>query len=409
MVSSNIFQPVATEVPPAVFSTRPDHPVPRLGIVPQGSPIGTNKFYANFFLGNQNAASWTHPYSVAWAKGGGTSGSWGMSIQHIDENQKVFGPNESSNPAQYFINPIGIQSLVLSALELGSSTTISIDSITAFSANVNLLSGIGAKPAVTFPLVQGMSFVTGIYNGAIPVLQTGVFFRSIVKATSTLKSGVTKYTVILEDGKTWLLYAYSPVGNNLDLVVASNSLAQSSSNFNGILQIAKLPVGSPPGGAAEQLYDASCGVYPTTVTISGTVSGVRGSYTLSFQKGGRTDTTLTMFALPHHVESFGPVTRSALISVQLDTTTKGAATAVVADSWTLVESLPTSMGFAPWSLSFASRPVLSTEAISAIRSIATSEISQNMGQQTNLSSMYFSGKVSPHVRPWRTIKTYKIR
>ena len=130
-----------------------------------------------------------------------------MSIQHIDENQKVFGPNESSNPAQYFINPIGIQSLVLSALELGSSTTISIDSITAFSANVNLLSGIGAKPAVTFPLVQGMSFVTGIYNGAIPVLQTGVFFRSIVKATSTLKSGVTKYTVILEDGKTWLLYA----------------------------------------------------------------------------------------------------------------------------------------------------------------------------------------------------------
>jgi endo-1,3(4)-beta-glucanase len=41
-----------------------------------------------------------------------------MSIRHVDENQKVFGPTTSANAAQYFINPIGIQSLVLSAAEL---------------------------------------------------------------------------------------------------------------------------------------------------------------------------------------------------------------------------------------------------------------------------------------------------
>lgn len=62
-----------------------------------------------------------------------------MSIRHVDENQKVFGPTTSANAAQYFIYPIGIQSLVLSAAELGSPMTISIGSITAFSANVNLL------------------------------------------------------------------------------------------------------------------------------------------------------------------------------------------------------------------------------------------------------------------------------
>ena len=44
------------------------------------------------------------------------------------------------------------------------------------------------------------------------------------------------------------------------------------------------------------------------------------------------NTTLIMFALPHHVESFDANTKSAITTVQLNTTTKGVATAVVADS-----------------------------------------------------------------------------
>lgn len=390
MVSEDIFQPVATDAPPSVIPTRSDHPVPRLGIVPQNSPIGTNKFYANFFLGSQTAVSWTHPYSVAWSKGGGPSGSWGMAISHIDDNQRVFGPDSTENPAQYFINPIGIQSLVLSAAELGASTSISMDTITAFSTNVNLLPSPGAEPAITFPLVQGMGFITGIYNGGTPILQTGVFFLSVTKATTNPKPGVTKYTILLEDGKTWFVYAYSPDGAGLDFTVINNSLVQATSNFKGIIQIAK-----NPGGGAEAMYDALCGVYPTTATLSGSVNGATGSYTLSFAKAGMTNVTLAMFALPHHVQSFDSSTTSALTTVQLNTTTKGIATAVVADSWTLVEDLPTTMGFAPWSPSMATETVtLSSAAIAAIQDIAASEVSQNMNQQTNLDSMYFSGKVS---------------
>jgi endo-1,3(4)-beta-glucanase len=164
MASNDIFQPVATNAPPAIFKTRSDHPVPRLGIRSQNSPLGTNKFYANFFLGNKTAGTWIHPYSVSWSKGGGASGSWGISVAHIDSSQKVFGPDPSANPVQYFINPNGIQSLILSALELGATTTLSMDTLTAFSANVNLLPSADAQPAVTFPLVQGMGFVTAIYR-----------------------------------------------------------------------------------------------------------------------------------------------------------------------------------------------------------------------------------------------------
>jgi endo-1,3(4)-beta-glucanase len=393
--SENIFQnPVATDAPPSVIGSRPDHPVPRLGIQPQNSPISTNKFYANFFLGDQTAASWTHPYSVAWAKGGGSSGSWGMSIQHIDANQRVYGPDPSANPVEYFINPIGIQSIVLSATELGGSTTISMDTLTAFSINVNLLPSVGAAPAITFPLVQGMGFVTGVYNGVTPTIQSGVFFRSVTQSMTTQKPGVTKYTILLEDGKTWVLYAYSSSGQPLQFAVVNNGLVQATSNFNGIIQIAK----NPDGAEGDSLYDDYCAVYPTTVTLSGSAADAVGSYDFEFTKAGMTDTTLLMFALPHHIESFSSGTASGLTQLQLQTTTKGNATAVIADSWTLTESLPTTMGFAPWGPTLGSASVpLSAAAIAVISSIAASEVSQNMSEQTNLNSMYYSGKVFPFI------------
>ncbi|KAH6724355.1 glycoside hydrolase family 81 protein [Leptodontidium sp. MPI-SDFR-AT-0119] len=387
MTSQNIFQPVATDAPPSVIGRRTDHPVPRLGIQPQSAPIGTNKFYDNFFLGSQTAATWTHPYSIAWSRGNGAAKSWGMTITHIDNDQKAYGPDPAANPVRYFANPIGIQSLALSASELGESTTISMDSLTAFSANINLSPGAGAAPVITFPLVQGMGFVTGIYTGGTPILQSGVFFRSITRASTDPKPGVTKYTILLEDGKTWLLYAYSTDAAGLEFTVVNPGLAQATSNFNGVIQIAKNP------GDAESLFDAACGAYATTATVSGSTNGSVASYTLSFSKGGLADTTLAMFALPHHVQSFAPRTSSVMTDVQLTTTTKGIATAVAADSWTMEEILPTTMGFAPWSSQNGNeRATFSSSAAAAIQSIAASEVSQDMSAQSNLDSMYFSGK-----------------
>lgn len=36
---------------------------------------------------------------------------------------KVFGPNAGDNPVEYYVNPVGIQSIVFSAAELGPSVT----------------------------------------------------------------------------------------------------------------------------------------------------------------------------------------------------------------------------------------------------------------------------------------------
>jgi endo-1,3(4)-beta-glucanase len=79
--------PVLVEAPP--FPSRDDHPVQRNGIFTQ-SPISTNKFYANLFLGNRNQAVWLHPFSVWWSNeaSGGAQG-WGLSVAHISAEQRA--------------------------------------------------------------------------------------------------------------------------------------------------------------------------------------------------------------------------------------------------------------------------------------------------------------------------------
>ncbi|KAI0483829.1 glycoside hydrolase family 81 protein [Xylaria cf. heliscus] len=386
--SPNIFgAPIATTKPSSVFEEQKDHPVPRLGVRGPG-PYGTNKFYANFFLGNQNSPSYVHPYSLAWSKGQGSTSSWGMSISHTEANQRVYGDVQpETGAAKYFLNPIGIQSLCLSASELNTSTALTTDGLNSHSANVNLHVDAKAKPLITFPLVQGMGFVTAVYKGGTPLIETGVFFKTVTRSFKGPRPGVTKYTMYLEDGKIWHVYGYSEKGDPFDLTVTNNRLAKAKNPFNGIVQVTKDP------GNAESMIDAAVGAYPVGLELSGTASGSKGTYTFKFQKAGFADVKLLMYALPHHYESFNDATAKATSTVKLQTTTKGMAKAVVADSWTMTEpNMPVSMGFAPWDPLKGPKEKLSDAAINTITPVALKELSQNVDQQSNQDSMYFSGK-----------------
>ncbi|KAI0408289.1 glycoside hydrolase family 81 protein [Xylaria palmicola] len=388
IASPDIFgSPIATTKPSSIFEEQKDHPVPRLGIGGPG-PYGTNKFYANFFLGNQNSPAFVHPYSLAWSKGQGSTSSWGMAISHTEASQRVYGEVQpETGAAKYFLNPIGIQSLCLSAIELGSNTALTTDSLNAHSANVNLHLDSKAKPLMTFPLVQGMGFVTAVYNGGTPVIETGVFFKTVTKSTKGPHPGVTKYTVYLEDGKIWHVYGYSAKGDPFDLTVVNNRMAKAKKPFDGIVQVAKDP------GSAESIIDAASGAYPVGMVLSGTSSGSNGTYTFTFQKAGFSDAKLLMYALPHHYESFDSATAKETSTIKLQTTTKGMAKAVVADSWTMTEpNMPVSMGFAPWDPAEGPKDKLSDSAIKTITSTAVKELSQDVDQQSNQDSMYFSGK-----------------
>lgn len=391
MATGNIFVPISLDAPPDDISSRSDHPVPRLGIVNQTSAIQTNKFYANFFLGTRLQSTWTHPYAVSWAGGTGLTGSWGIAAAHVSREQQVYGPG---NPASYYINPIGIQSIIISASELSSNTQLTMDSLRAFSADVNLSPSPSAPVMITFPLVQGMAFVTGVYNNGTPLLQSSVYFKSLVYDGHVYNTSTERYSVTLADNTQWFVYMTSNTGAPLPtLTLQSNSRIVGNKVLSGSLQVAR----SGNNTNAQALYDGSAGVYPLRGAVSGHVSNNTGTYSLSWTKGGIVNRTLLMFALPHHVQSLSPGTLPYLKNeLRLWTTTKGNATAVLADSWTMVETnLPYDLGFGPWQgpgTGGNSKISLSLNTANLIRSTAANELTQDISAQTNLTSMYFSGK-----------------
>lgn len=320
-----------------------------------------------------------------------------MAVSHIEASQRGHGPPNTAiagHPVQFFINPIGIQSIILSAVELGSSTVLISDTLQAFSANANLLPNSNSPSRITIPLVQGMGFVTGIYSHLQPSIESSVGFRRVIPSGST-RSGMFKYRITLEDSSSWLLYARSDDEEDPKLALRSNARLQGLCNWSGIIQVAK----NPSGGVGEGVYDSSAGVYATGVTVTGSISGYAGIYQLHWTKASflyeSLSPRLVMFALPHHVQSFhvDENTPLSITSIQLMTTTKGIATAVIADEWELFEpDLPIGIGFAPHTTPDTSRSSLSTAAKILIDKVATSEVKQSIVDQSNLDSMYYSGK-----------------
>lgn len=257
-----------------------------------------------------------------------------MAVSHIDADQRADGPQDTALPGapiRYLINPIGIQSVILSAVELGPSTVLTTSNLKAFSANAVLAPQRGSSSNITFPLVQGMGFVTSIYNSLMPAIQSSVFFRTVTQVASP-RVGVFKYRIILEDNKNWLLYATPSDNQDPRLQLVSNTQIQGLRFWSGTIQVAKNPAGSE----GEALYDKSAGIYPSSAVVTGSTLNNLGTYTISWRIQGLMNyppPSLLMYALPHHTQSFDSVTTKRKTSLQLQTTTKGIATAVVADRY----------------------------------------------------------------------------
>ena len=269
-----------------------------------------------------------------------------------------------------------------------------MNNLQAFSVNAVLQPYSGSAANISFPLLQGMGFVTGIYTRVQPIIQSGVQFLSVVPAQTT-RTGVFKYIITLADHKQWLVYTMPNNGKDPKFQLLSSTTLQGPPEWSGFTQVAKNPIGS----TGEFSYDKTAGFYATSANVSGSTLGSVGTYTISWSKTGlhvpyiAQTPPLLMFALPHHVASFDGSTGAAKLSIKLQTTTKGLATAVMADSWTLVEqNLPLDMGFSPWTPSRKSATPLNSGALSILHQVAISEVNQNMTAQSNLDSMYFSGK-----------------
>ena len=183
---TDIFNPISSSSPPDMFNRKPENWYPfvkKAGIHQSAMPIQTNKFYGSFLAREfQHDTIYTFPYSLTLTDC--EQDVCGMGVSHVEEETGFKEINMvTENP--YIFGSKLAYSIILSAEELGRDTSVTTDPHTAFSASVLVAPAQDRKPVFSMPLLQGMAFITGIYDKATPVIGSRVSFEHMMLENST--------------------------------------------------------------------------------------------------------------------------------------------------------------------------------------------------------------------------------
>ncbi|KFH72209.1 hypothetical protein MVEG_02500 [Podila verticillata NRRL 6337] len=404
----SILQPIDISPPLPIFPRR-THPVSPVHVRTDdtSTPLPTNKFYGNWLLGDAHAPIWTHPYGLRWDSMGGNwlqtdSPQQGLSISHIDDSSKAFGPLDEHQASRYYLNPF-LVSMGMSAMELTQGHSMTVGDFGEFGCTLILTPGGKSEQGrpdeeeaqqITVPVVRGMAFVTGVYRDLTPRVFSNILVRTLTldeafTGTSGGGGGWVKYRFLLENGVTWLVYAKANQGGaplRLELQGQGQAVA-TSGRFSGVLQIVKVPVGN---GGAEATYDQAKGVYATKgdlVIRQKYVNSDTAGYRIDWTLAGDTTAPFIHFTLPHHRSIL--TTNVTPTTIELASTTKGKMVAYQGASWHLLEPERLAVDFLPegW-------PNLVTqEQLQEIRRQAEQDVvNMDFDAGTDLDSMYFAGK-----------------
>lgn len=383
--NGNPFVDISREAPLGRFKQQA-HPL-QAPTANNGRPIHTNKFYTNLLIGDQTLQTWVQPYSLWWSK---APNFCGMAVSHTKREQFVFGPDANAPSPQFYFSPVGILSMLLSATEFDNGATFQVDESSDLHCRVSLGSNC-SDGRLSIPLVQGMGFVTGIYNGLRPKISSQVGIESVVKLIPP-KPTMLKYQLTLCNGVKWLMYVTIPRG----VEVPTFYLTEKKSfvaNFAGqgyVIQLATAPDGT------ERYYDQAAGRYLVGASITGDIydNGARGIYRIQYEaEGSSLDGKPLVFAAPHHVASLTGQMKAKRTGIELDSTNMGKLTGYLSTVIEMNEVLPINIGFSPYSSFKASSMNIGQNERSLIGQVATNELQQaNIANESNLNSMYFSGK-----------------
>ncbi|GMM59145.1 endo-1,3(4)-beta-glucanase [Maudiozyma humilis] len=377
--------PIANSPPPQGLLQYRNHPIPlppnycKTDEIPT---VHTNKFYGNMFLGQQRCPIWTHPYSLWLTK---ELPFVGIAATHIRKEQRVF--DEKNNPPQFFFSPTNIKSLVFSAMEFSEQTAeqVSLNFSGVKHMSLQLQLRLNDSQFVWFPVVQGMGFITAIYYNLTPVFQSAVGFRSVELIWT--RDAKSKYRVMLENGITWTLYAISSEPISLGLV-NGNTLSGNMVVNGCIFQVV--------ADTCDEI-DSAVNCYPIDVELSAAIDRANpsyGEYSFNYTTNGNSDSGRTlMYALPHHAENMLPNIQNLRINSRLDSTVYGEMQGFITNSFEMQVTLPHEVEFEPYSTVPNKVKQYSADVIDSIARAASSEVNGDVINESNLDSMYFSGKV----------------
>lgn len=344
----------------------------------QSGPIQTNSFYTNLLVGSQANAIWTHPYSV---RNSTTNGMWGLVASHGDEVDRVYGPG---SPARYYFFPTMINEVVLGAANFSLPPILSFANGSKFGLQLRL--NLNGSQYMLCPIVQGMGFVTAVYQYLIPEIYSGVGFQKVANLPSP-RAGMMKYEITLMNGRIWTMYVTIPGGQSLLFKLqGNNKIVSSNSVVGAVFQVCR---------GASPLFDAAAGCYPVSATINATATGSLCVYSIIHTNAGSSNSgTSLIFALPHQIQSFTAATKQrASSSLTLISTTKGNMYAVLSDTLLMQETFPIGMNWAPFSTIPGAKPNFTQNALNAITTAAINDANADVVNLSNTGDSYFSGKI----------------
>lgn len=395
----DLFAPVATDAPPAIFS-RAELPLEILdGVSNDDKPFQTNKFYANLILDNQDLMVWTYPYGL-WKS---TSSYYGFAVSQTDSSQRVFGSTNELGASSYFYNPIDIASFVFSSTSFSSSNMkMEVTEMKEMSALVTLVDSDldTSENFIDINLVQGMGFVTAVYNGElVPLLNSQVGFKTITKESSTaLGQGIIKYSAVLFNDVEWFIYVTLPDGYTTDdfefQTSDSYNLAGSKAIDGLIVQVAKASTSS---SSTNTFYDEAAGMYVSSASVQGSTDGSIASYQFVYETEGKSSSGEPLiFALPHHLSQFTAETSNSATGISLDSTTKGTMYAYLTSVFKFSAdlTLTSSISNLPWSQQLGSNKLEYTnDQLQLLAKVANEDLSVDMTEQVKGISNYYGGKI----------------
>lgn len=384
-------QPISTNEPLPCFP-RSTHEVSKpLNMQnTENKAVETNKFYGNMFVESQTCPVWTHPYSLWWCKEPGLSG---MAVSYIEDKQKVFGPGD---PPQYYFSPTNIKSFVFASTSFQSADDMELgfENPKHMSIQSSILLKSDKNKKITFPLVQGMGFVTAIYSGLNPKLQSAVGIRCFENLGKINGSKITKFSILLENEVKWSLYVFldgSKVQPNMEVDIDLKQI--DGQTLVPVTDLSSLPLVFQLIPSSHDCVDTIVGNYLVDCKLEGEVSNSdTGQYSFNYLvQGLHPQDGALIFCMPHHVQTMTDNTKTTQLSppITLDSTVYGKLTGFKTSFLDFQVETPGSN----YCLTHIESKSFSQAQINSIGLAATNEIQNgNVEAESNLDSMYFSGK-----------------
>ncbi|WVZ14872.1 hypothetical protein V8G54_012438, partial [Vigna mungo] len=313
------------------------------------SPLPTNSFFQNYVLQNGDTPEYIHPYLIK-----SSNSSLSLSYPSLSFN--------SSFIAQVFNPDITISSTE-SKTTPGSHSRHVISSFGDMSVTLDIPSS-----NLRFFLVRGSPFVTASVTCPTPLSITTM--HAILSFSSN--NSLTKHTLQLNNGQTWLIHTSSPISLN-------HTLSQiTSGEFSGIIRIVVLPDSDPK-------YEVILNRFSSCYPVSGDAAFTNPfcvKYTWEKKGWGE----LLMLAHPLHLQLLNDGECGVTILHDLKfRSIDGELVGVVGDSWLLKTD--------PVSVTWHSTRGIKEEFHEEIFSVLSEDVEALNPSGITTTSCYFYGKI----------------